>query len=151
METLRRRLLDGAVIPAHPLALTRERRLDERRQRALSRYYLDAGAGGLAVGVHTTQFAIHYNGMLRPVLQLAMEEMERHEAATGRRPIKIAGIVGETELALKEARLARSLGYEAGLLSLGALRDADNDRLIEHCRLVSEEIPVIGSYLQTAV
>ena len=148
---LRAALLEGLVIPAHPLALNANRQIDERRQRALSRYYLEAGAGGLAVGVHTTQFQIHSNGMLEPVLRMAMEEMQRHERATGKSVVKVAGIVGRTEQALREARLAAGLGYEAGLLSLAALRDAGNDELIQHASLVAREIPVVGFYLQTAV
>ena len=119
----RARLASGCVIPAHPLALTADRRLDERRQRALSRYYLAAGAGGLAVGVHTTQFAIRNPqvGLFRPVLELAAEEMNR----AGRPLVRIAGICGPTAQAVTEAGLARDLGYDAGLLSLAALSDAN--------------------------
>jgi dihydrodipicolinate synthase/N-acetylneuraminate lyase len=143
MSVLRR----GAVIPAHPLALTRERRLDERRQRALSRYYLAAGAGGLAVGVHTTQFAIREAGLYEPVLKLAAAAMDE-----ARRPlVRIAGIVGTTKQAVDEARMAVSLGYHAGLLSLAALSGAHEDELIAHCRRVSAEIPLVGFYLQPAV
>lgn len=133
------------VIPAHPLALTRARRLDERRQRALTRYYLAAGAGGIAVGVHTTQFAIRRAGLLAPVLELAAE------TATDPGIVKVAGIVGRTRQALAEARLARDLGYDAGLLSLGALARAGVDELIAHARTVAEVIPVFGFYLQPAV
>src|SRR5450432_2021767 len=120
---IRRHLRQGHVIPAHPLALTAARRLDERRQRALSRYYLAAGAGGLAVGVHTTQFAIREprHGLLRPVLALVAEELTRHESATGQVPIRIAGVCGPTVQAVAEAALARDLGYHAGLISLAAL------------------------------
>src|SRR5438874_12827190 len=116
----RQRLAAGLVIPAHPLALTAERRLDERRQRALSRYYLAAGAGGLAVAVHTTQFAIREprHGLHRPVLALAAEELTRHQAATGRPVIRVAGVCGKTTQAVAEAGLARELGYHAGLLNL---------------------------------
>ena len=148
---LRKALLEGHVIPAHPLALNAERRLDERRQRALSRYYLDAGAGGLAVGVHTTQFQIHNNGMLEPVLRIAMEEMRQHEKATGRRVIKIAGVIGRTEQAVREAQLARDLGYDAVLLSVAAFKEAENAEILAHCRRVAEEMPVVGFYLQVAV
>lgn len=148
---LRAALMEGQVIPAHPLALDANRRIDERRQRALSRYYLDAGSGGLAVGVHTTQFPIHNNGMLEPVLRMAMEEIHRHEKETGRSVIKVAGIIGPTDQALREARLATELGYQAGLLSLAAFRDAGNDELIVHAEAVAREIPVVGFYLQTAV
>jgi dihydrodipicolinate synthase/N-acetylneuraminate lyase len=141
------------VLPAMPLALTAQRRLDERRQRALCRYYLAAGAGGLAVGVHTTQFAIRApaHGLLRPVLALAAEEMGRHEAATGGVPVRIAGVCGGTAQAVAEASLARELGYHAGLLSLAALKDADDDALLAHCRAVGEVLPLVGFYLQPAV
>jgi hypothetical protein len=114
----------GLAIPAHPLALTAERRLDERRQRALTRYYLTAGAGGLAVGVHTTQFAIRERGLLRPVLELAAEEDRRFEGLV----VKIAGVCGPTPQAVAEAALARDLGYDAGLLSLAALGEASMRR-----------------------
>ena len=141
----------GMVIPAHPLALTPERKLDERRQRALTRYYLDAGSGGLAVGVHSTQFEIRQHGMYRPVLQLAAETMRAHEAGSGAGVLAIAGVIGPTAQAVKEARQARELGYHAALLSLAALKDADDDGLIEHTRAVAEVMPLIGFYLQPAV
>jgi dihydrodipicolinate synthase/N-acetylneuraminate lyase len=141
------------VIPAHPLALTAERKLDERRQRALSRYYVAAGAGGLAVGVHTTQFAIRdpQVGLLAPVLTLAKEELDRADAARTDPLVRIAGVCGQTAQAISEARLARELGYQAGLLSLSAMRDADENSLITHCRAVAEVLPVLGFYLQPAV
>jgi dihydrodipicolinate synthase/N-acetylneuraminate lyase len=148
---LRAELARGLVIPAHPLALTAERRLDERRQVALTRYYCEAGAGGLAVGVHTTQFGIRGVGLLGPVLRLAAETTARHERETGRRVVKIAGSVGPTAEAVAEAELARDIGYDAVLLSLGALRDADNGALLEHCRCVAEVLPLFGFYLQPAV
>ncbi|XWN29579.1 MAG: dihydrodipicolinate synthase family protein [Devosia sp.] len=138
----------GAVIPAHPLALNDMRRLDERRQRALTRYYIDAGSGGLAVGVHTTQFAIREAGLYAPVLTLAAETAA---AWTDRPLVMIAGLAGPTDQALGEARIATDLGYHAGLLSLAALRDADEDALITHCERVAEAIPLVGFYLQTAV
>jgi dihydrodipicolinate synthase/N-acetylneuraminate lyase len=144
MSILRR----GTVIPAHPLALDAARRLDERRQRALARYYLDAGSGGLAVGVHATQFAIREAGLYEPVLRIAIEE------ATGwaQRPlVMIAGLSGRTEQARKEAVLARSLGYSAGLLSLAPMQGAGIDELVEHCAAVAREIPLVGFYLQKAV
>ena len=147
-EALRR----GLVLPALPLALTSQRRLDERRQRGLCRYYLAAGAGGLAVAVHTTQFAIREprHGLLRPVLALAAEEMARHE--DGRQvPVRIAGLCGSTVQAVSEAALARELGYHAGLLSLAALREAEETTLLAHCRAVAEVIPLVGFYLQPAV
>jgi len=141
------------VIPAHPLALTAERRLDEHHQRALSRYYLAAGAGGLAVGVHTTQFAIRKPGigLLRPVWELAAEEMSDADRNRREPVIRVAGLVGRTVQAVAEARLARDLGYQIGLLSLAALNDADDDALIEHCHAVAEIIPLMGFYLQPAV
>jgi dihydrodipicolinate synthase/N-acetylneuraminate lyase len=147
-DALRGRLAQGLVIPAHPLALTADRTLDERRQRALTRYYLAAGAGGLAVGVHTTQFAIRDPGvgLYRAVLELAAETAREPEAA----PVLVAGIVGGTAQAVSEAETAAELGYDAGLLGLGALGDADNDELIAHCRAVAEVIPVFGFYLQPA-
>jgi dihydrodipicolinate synthase/N-acetylneuraminate lyase len=140
-------LLKGLVIPAHPLALTADRKLDERRQRALSRYYLAAGAGGLAVGVHTTQFAIREPevGLYRPVLELAAAEMR------GTAAVRIAGICGQTAQAVLEAELAASLGYECGLLSLAALRDASTAELVAHARAVAAVIPVMGFYLQPDV
>jgi len=145
--TLRDRLFEGLVIPAHPLALTAERRLDERRQRALTRYYLAAGAGGIAVGVHTTQFAIRDPrvGLLRPVLELAAEESRVRDV------VKIAGVCGETHQAIAEAELAASLGYNAILLSLAALRDASIAELLNHARALASVIPVIGFYLQPGV
>src|ERR1700752_150890 len=120
------RLRDGVVIPAHPLALTESRKLDERRKVALTRYYCDAGAGGIAVGVHTTQFAIRDPkvGLFDPVLRLAMETAREWELANGKRIIKIAGICGATEQAINEAPFAREIGYDIGLLSLAALREA---------------------------
>ncbi len=145
--TVRERLLQGLAIPAHPLALTPERKLDERRQRALTRYYLAAGAGGIAIGVHTTQFRIRdpHVGLLRPVLELAAEELKGHEA------VRVAGICGPTSQAVQEAQLAASLHFEAGLLSLGALRDDSTADLISHVRAVAEVLPIIGFYLQPSV
>jgi dihydrodipicolinate synthase/N-acetylneuraminate lyase len=141
------KLRKGVVIPAHPLALTSERKLDERRQRALTRYYLAAGAGGVAVGVHTTQFEIREPryGLLEPVLALAAEELRGTEA------IRVAGVVGPTAQAVREAELAVRLGYQAGLLSLGALRDATVAELLAHARAVADVIPVFGFYLQPVV
>ncbi|MGH9470795.1 MAG: dihydrodipicolinate synthase family protein [Terriglobia bacterium] len=150
---VRQVLKRGIVIPAHPLALNASRKLDERRQRALTRYYCDAGAGGVAVGVHTTQFAIREPkiGLLEPVLALAAETVCECERALGRPILKIAGVCGVTAEALREAELARRLGYDAGLLSLSALRDASVPKLIEHCRAVAGVIPLFGFYLQPAV
>lgn len=140
-------LRQGGVIPAHPLALDSQRQLDTRHQRALSRYYLDAGAIGLAVGVHTTQFAIRDHGLLEPVLSLAVEEAAAHRSE----PVLIAGAVGPTSQAVGEAELARDLGYHAVLLGLAALSDADEDSLIAHCETVATVMPVVGFYLQRAV
>ncbi|MGH3730044.1 MAG: dihydrodipicolinate synthase family protein [Micromonosporaceae bacterium] len=139
----------GCVIPAHPLALDRNRRLDERRQRALSRYYLDAGAGGLAVGVHTTQFAIHEpgRGLLRPVLELAAETATSHPGE----PVLVAGVCGPTHQAVAEAELAAMLGYHLVLLSPYGAGDLDEDDLLERARAVGEVLPLIGFYLQPAV
>lgn len=134
----------GCAIPAHPLALTADRRLDERRQRAVGRYYAAAGAGGMAVGVHTTQFPIHDNGMLRPVLEIAAEV-----ARETRRPmVMVAGVQGEVRQAVAEARLAADLGYHLVLLRPGSGSD---DEQIERARAVGEVLPVIGFYLQPAV
>jgi dihydrodipicolinate synthase/N-acetylneuraminate lyase len=140
-------LRKGVVIPAHPLALTAERKLDERRQRALTRYYLAAGAGGVAVGVHTTQFEIRdpHVGLFEPVLQLAMEELRGKDA------IKIAGIVGPTPQAVREAEFAARCGYDAGLLSLGALRHASTADLLAHANTIAGILPVFGFYLQPSV
>lgn len=148
------KLWEGCVIPAHPLALTAANMLDERHQRALTRYYLAAGAGGLAVGVHTTQFAIHDPkvGLYRPVLELAISTAE--EAVTSHKiepPIMIAGLVGDTVQAVREARLAADLGYHLGLLSLTALRGRAVDDLIEHAKRVAEVIPIMGFYLQSTI
>jgi len=143
----------GIVIPAHPLALTASRKLDERRQRGLSRYYVAAGAGGLAVGVHTTQFAIRdpRYGLHRPVLEIAAEEMRRAEEGRNEPLVGIAGVCGPTPQAVREAELAGLLGYDAALVSLGALRAATDDDLVAHCRAVADVLPVMGFYLQPAV
>ena len=144
---VRQKLLSDLVIPAHPLALTSQRKLDERRQRALTRYYLAAGAGGIAIGVHTTQFAIREPkfGLLRPVLELAIAEMRGSEA------VKIAGVCGKQGQARQEAELASSLAYDAALLSLAALRDEPIPKLLEHSRSIASIIPIIGFYLQRSV
>jgi dihydrodipicolinate synthetase family protein len=144
---LREKLLSGLVIPAHPLALNSQRQLDERRQRALTRYYLAAGAGGIAVGVHTTQFAIRDPkfGLLESVLALAAEE------SRGNRIVKIAGVCGRNKQALAEAELAARLGYDAVLLSLADLKHETIPQLLEHARAVANVVPIIGFYLQPAV
>jgi len=143
----------GQVIPAHPLALNESRKLDERRQRALTRYYLDAGAGGIAVGVHTTQFEIRRPeiGLFKPVLDLAREEIDAFTDTTGKPVIKIAGVIGKTEQASYEARTASDLGYHAVLLSLAALRSDSDARLIEHATEIAQILPLVGFYLQPAV
>ena len=143
---LREQLLSGLVIPAHPLALSSQRKLDERRQRALTRYYLAAGAGGIAVGVHTTQFAIRKCGLLKPVLSIAAEE-----SRANRDVVKIAGVCGQHKQAMAEAGLAAELGYDAALLSLADLKDESIPQLLDHARAVASVIPVVGFYLQPAV
>lgn len=152
---LRAHLLRGQVIPAHPLALDAHRRLDERHQRALTRYYTAAGAGGIAVGVHTTQFEIRHprHGLLAPVLELASLSADEELAHSGseRDFVKIAGICGPTDQALSEARLARGLGYHAGLLSLADWGHATDADILRHCREVASAIPLFGFYLQSAV
>ena len=176
--TIRVPLQRGLVIPASPLALNARRQWDERRQLGLWRYYAAAGAGGIAVGVHTTQFAIRDPkiGLFRPLLALAAQEFDRLDAArvvgggwrvVGEKPIvsatrppspaprhplvRIAGICGQTGQAVGEAAIAQDLGFHAGLLSLGAMRDADEDTLLVHCRTVAGIIPLVGFYLQPAV
>jgi dihydrodipicolinate synthase/N-acetylneuraminate lyase len=148
-STTRDILRRGVVIPACPLALTESRRLDERRQRALCRYYIAAGVGGLAVGVHTTQFAIRDPkiGLFEPVLSLAAEELRK----SPRPLVWIGGVCGATRQAVAEAELIRGLGYHAGLLSLAALREANDNELIAHCRELAGVIPLVGFYLQPAV
>jgi len=138
----------GAAIPAHPLALDASRRLDPRRQRALTRYYLDAGSGGLAVGVHATQFAIREQGMYEPVLKLAADEAR----SWVRRPVfLVGGLSGKTIQAKNEAAIARGLGYHAGMLSLAPMKGASVDELVAHCAAVAAELPLVGFYLQPAV
>ena len=139
----------GVVIPAHPLALTSNRKLDERRQRGLSRYYIASGVGGLAVGVHTTQFEIRNPGidLFEPVLALAAEEMNRADETRDEPLLKIAGICGDTKQATSEATVATSLGYQMGLLNVAMLKSMSEDELIAHCQTVSEIIPLFGFYL----
>ncbi|HTS04650.1 MAG TPA: dihydrodipicolinate synthase family protein [Candidatus Eisenbacteria bacterium] len=144
---LREKLLSGLVIPAHPLALNSSRKLDERRQRALTRYYVASGAGGIAVGVHTTQFVIRDPkfDLLKPVLSLAAEECRDRDV------IKIAGVCGKREQAIAEAELAATLRYDAVLLSVADLRDQSVAQLIDHATTISKILPVVGFYLQPAV
>jgi hypothetical protein len=146
-------LQKGMVIPALPLALNKNRKLDERRQRALMRYYLDAGAGGVAVGVHTTQFEIRLPefNLYNPVLEIGREEFDRFETKNKKPVIRIAGVIGKTRQAAAEAELALQTGYHAVLLSVAAFSEASNNVILEHCRAVAEVIPVIGFYLQPAV
>ena len=150
IDALRARLREGLVIPAHPLALDARRAFDARRQRALTRYYLDAGAGGLAVGVHTTQFAIREADLYETVLRSAIETA-RDWPRDAPPPVMVAGACGGTAQAVAEARLARGLGYHAALLSLAAFKGASDETLIAHCEAVGREIPLIGFYLQPAV
>lgn len=152
-EDVLRALQKGVVIPALPLALDKNRKLDERHQRALIRYYLDAGAGGVAVAVHTTQFEIRlpeYN-LYGPVLQIAKEEFDRFNAESGKPIVRIAGVIGKTEQAVGEARLALDKGFHAVLLGIAAFKNASNEEILSHCRKIAEIIPVIGFYLQPAV
>ncbi|MEO8559477.1 MAG: dihydrodipicolinate synthase family protein [Rhodospirillales bacterium] len=141
-------LRQGAVMPAHPLALDTNRKLDPQAQRALARYYIDAGSGGLAVGVHSTQFAIREVGLYQPVLEMAAKTAADW---TNRPLVMVAGVVGKTDQAVREAQTARGLGYHAALFSLAAMKGASEDELIAHCQRVAQEIPLIGFYLQTAV
>ena len=145
--------MDGMVIPAHPLALDANRKLDERRQKALTRYYAAAGAGGIAVGVHTTQFEIREPGidLLKPVLELAAETMKACDAQRGEPLLKVAGIVGRTSQAVAEAELARELGYDLGLVSLSAFGGASNEEMVKHLKTVAGQIPIFGFYLQPTV
>jgi dihydrodipicolinate synthase/N-acetylneuraminate lyase len=150
---LRRHLRAGQVIPALPLALDRRRQWDEVRQRGLVRYYVDAGAGGLAVGVHSTQFEIRSPkfALYRPVLELAAKTIRSWLAPQPRDFVLIAGLCGRTPQARNEARLAASLGYHAGLLSLGAWAKDAEPKILAHCRAIAREIPLVGFYLQPAV
>lgn len=150
-DEIMKNLKEGVVIPAHPLALTEERKLDEKRQKALTRYYIEAGAGGIAVGVHTTQFEIHNPkvGLLKPVLEISMEAIKEYKVED--KMVKVAGICGRTEQAVKEAEIARTLGYDAGLLSVTAFRDDEEEEIIEHAKEVSKIIPLFGFYLQPSL
>jgi hypothetical protein len=148
------RLSEGCVIPAHPLALTAANKFDERCQRALTRYYLAAGAGGVAMGVHTTQFAIHDPkvGLYKPVLELAAQTAAQAvKSGKAKQPILVAGVVGHTSQAVREAQLAVQLGYDLGLLSLTALRGKSVDELIDHARQVANVLPIMGFYLQSTI
>lgn len=149
----RAHLLAGQVIPAHPLALTAARALDERHQRALTRYYVDAGAGGIAVGVHTTQFAIRdpKHALYRPVLALAADTVRQSRDGATSPFVLVAGVIGQTRQAVAEAEMAARLGYDVALLGLGALCHANEAELIAHCRSVADVMPLFGFYLQPSV
>lgn len=151
--TIREHFLKGQVIPAQPLALDAERRFDEKHQRALTRYYVAAGSGGLAVGVHSTQFEIRepQHALLKPVLELASKTIDEELHSCPRDFVKVAGICGSTQQAIAEADLAKEFGYHAGLLSLAALKNASDEELVAHCEKVSKTIPIIGFYLQPSV
>lgn len=146
-------LFNGVVIPALPLALDKNRQLDERRQRAIMRYYLDAGAGGVAVAVHTTQFEIRLPevNLYGRILEIAKEEFDRFTKATQKPVIRVAGVIGKTEQAAGEAKLALKNGYHAVLLGLAAFANSTNDEIINHCKAIADIMPVIGFYLQPAV
>jgi hypothetical protein len=150
---LRTALNNGMVIPAMPLALDANRKFDERRERGLFRYYIAAGSGGVAIGVHTTQFAIRDPkiNLFKPLLEIGREEIDRADASRSTPLVRIAGICGDTAQACRESELVRGLGYQGGLLSLAALKSSSEDELIQHCRTVSEIVPIIGFYLQPAV
>jgi len=153
IAAVRGHLAAGQLIPAQPLALEENGRFAERYQRALARYYVAAGAGGLAVGVHSTQFEIREprHGLFRPVLELASRTIDEELARAPRPFVKIAGICGRTAQALAEAALARELGYEAGLLSVAIFREEAEAAILEHCAQVAAVIPIIGFYLQPSV
>lgn len=152
-QEVRKKLHEGCVIPALPLALNENRELDKKREKALVRYYMEAGAGGLAVAVHTTQFEIRDPdiALFEPVLELASRELAEHAQKSGEAIVRIAGIVGDTDQADREAQLAVKHNYHAGLLSLAALPEASNETLLKHCRKIAEIIPIVGFYLQPAV
>lgn len=144
-------LHSGMAIPAHPTALNKNLGLDERRHRALSRYYLEAGAGGLAVGVHTSQFEIREAGLYKPVLELSREEQKNFSQKTNTEIFMVAGVMGQTTQAVMEARTAMALGYDAVLLCLVGLGRLSESQLVSHCREVAEIAPVVGFYLQPSV
>ncbi len=152
-ERALKKFAEGTFIPAHPLALTASRKLDEKRQRMLTRYYLNAGVGGLAVAVHTTQFEIREPeiGLFEPVLKLAVEEIEAYENKTGKSIVRIAGVCGPAEQAAEEAKIALGLGYDAVLLSPGGLNHLSEEELLTRCEAVAGIMPVVGFYLQSSV
>jgi hypothetical protein len=146
-----RLILDGVAIVAHPLALNRERRFDEVRQSALTRYYITSGARGIAIGVHTTQFKVHEIGLYNTLLKITAETIDECEKSIGRRIVRVAGVVGPLERALREAKIAHDLGYHVALVSVHHLKGADYDRIIEYIKSIAKEIPVFSFYLQPAV
>ena len=152
-ETALRLLHEGTVIPAIPLALTEQRQFDESYQRRMVRYYMEAGSGGVAAAVHSTQFEIReprYN-LFRPVLEAVADEMDQFEARTGKVLVRISGVCGATQQACEEAKLTKELGYDAVLLSPGGLTDWTEEQLLERTRAVAQIMPVVGFYLQVAV
>ncbi len=147
------KLRQGTVIPAMPLAIDEKRHLDQKHQKALIRYYLDSGAGGIAAGVHTTQFEIRSPefGLLRPILSLVSQEIDNYSNKASGQILKISGVCGKTFQAVDEAALAEDLGFHAVLLSLSAMADSDTRSLINHCRAVAKIMPLFGFYLQPSV
>lgn len=143
-------LQEGTVIPASPLALTKDREWSSQHQRALTRYYYDAGAGGIAVGVHTTQFAIRDHKLYEPVLSCVAETIDMRQKTDPRTFLRIAGICGDTRQASQEARFAKSIGYHAGLLTTNMIREKSESEILEHCRAIADVIPVFGFYLHPA-
>ena len=152
-DTWREQLSAGQVIPACPLTLSDDGTWSPRHQRAILRYYMDAGAGGIAVGVHTTQFAIRQpqHGLYEPVLKLVSETIDRELPRDADPLIRVAGICGDTGQAIAEAELARSMGYHAGLLTTNAVREKSEDEILQHCRSVADVLPLFGFYLHAAV
>jgi dihydrodipicolinate synthase/N-acetylneuraminate lyase len=149
---LRQKVKKGVVIPAMPLALNPDRSFDEKHQRALSRYYIDCGVGGIAVGVHSTQFQIRESeiGLFKPVLNLVSETIDAYcKPESG--ILRVAGICGKTDQAIKEAEFAVKAGYHAGLLSLAAFGDDDIQTMIDHCEKIAQVLPIFGFYLQPSV
>jgi len=145
------RFRKGTVIPAMPLALTEKREFDQPAQEALTRYYMDAGAGGIAVGVHSTQFAIREHGLFEKVLTCVSDAIDQWGQKTGNKVFKISGACGKTTQAVAEAEFALTAGYHAAMLSLAAMKDAGISAMIDHCAKVAEVMPLIGFYLQSAV
>jgi dihydrodipicolinate synthase/N-acetylneuraminate lyase len=139
-------LREGLLIPAHPLALKQDGSLDEVRQGALTRYYVEAGAGGIAVGVHTTQFAIRAAGLLEPVLRIASQTADE----AGGDVVKVAGVSGPTAQAISEAEIAATLGYHAAMPNIDGLTDCTDGQLVERAAAVAQVLPLVGFYLQPA-